>query len=268
MQKVWGATPFQQVLPVAIEPPIVPGECRSCATLTNHHDEECELVAIKDRIGLCAFCGDISHLYTDCPDRYLNRGPKRVLPRKEGLDCVTSPLTGRDPPASPPYYGVCSFCGSAGHGHELCPKLKEAIREQADQIARIQMARYEEARNRAQEPSSRTKEMVDSMQDKAGAAKEDHQDHTRQPIYTTGGGGGSSGLDEDDEGDPTNQDRDSSPEWGVMDFLSEEEGAGEDRLKIPTQKMMMGHPGVTVGDEGPGVTQDPGDQKDLGDLQG
>ena len=145
--------------------------------------------------------------------------------------------------------------------------MKEAVREQADQIARIQMARYEEARNRAQEPSSRTKEMVDSMQDKAGAAKEDHQKCTHQPIYTTGGGGGSSGPDGDDEGDPTDQDRDSSSEWGVMDFLSEGEGAEEDRPKIRTWKMMMGHLGVTGGDEGPGVTQDPGDQKDPGDPQ-
>ena len=167
--------PFNRYCPYAIEPPIVPGECRSCATLTNHHDGECELVAIKDRIGLCTFCGDISHLYADCPEQYLNRGPKRVLPSKEGLDRVISPSTGRDPPASPPYYGVCSFCGSARHGHELCPKLKEAVREQADQIAQIQMARYEEARNRTQEPSSRTKEMVDSVQNKAGAAKEDRQ---------------------------------------------------------------------------------------------
>ena len=54
--------PFNRYCPYAVEPPIVPGECRSCATLTNHHDEECELVAIKDRIGLCTFCGDISHL--------------------------------------------------------------------------------------------------------------------------------------------------------------------------------------------------------------
>ena len=60
--------PFNRYCLYAIEPPIVPGECRSCATLTNHHDEECELVAIKDRIGLCTFCGDISHLYPDCLD--------------------------------------------------------------------------------------------------------------------------------------------------------------------------------------------------------
>ena len=53
-----------------------------------------------------------------------------------------------------------------------------------------------------------------------------------------------------------------------MDFLSEGEGAEEDHPRIQTRKMMMGHLGVSVGDEGPGVTQDPGDQKDLGDPQG
>ena len=77
----------------------------------------------------------ISHLYADCSDQYPNRGPKRILPRKEGPDRIVSPSIRRDPPAPPPYYGVCSFCGSAGHGHELCPKLKEAMREQAEQIA-------------------------------------------------------------------------------------------------------------------------------------
>ena len=55
---------------------------------------------------------------------------------------------------------------------------------------------------------------------------------------------------------------------GVMDFLSEGEGAEEDHPRIRTWKMMMGHLGVSVGEEGPGVTQDPGDQKDLGDPQG
>ena len=218
--------PFNRYCLYAIEPPIVPGECRSCATLTNHHDEECELVAIKDRIGLCTFCGDISHLYADCPDRYPNRGPKRILPLKEGRDRIISPSTGRDPPAPPPYYGVCSFCGSPGHGHELCPKLKEAMREQAEQIARIQMARYEEVRNRAQEPSSRTKKMVNCIQDKAKAAKEDCQDRKHLPIYSTGGGGGSSGPDGDDEGDLTDQDRDSSSEQGGNGFPFRRRGGG------------------------------------------
>ena len=226
------------------------------------------MVAIKDRIGLCTFCVDISHLYADCPDRYPNRGPQRILPRKEGLNCIISPSTGRDPPAPPPYYGVCSFCGSAGHGHELCPKLKEVVREQAEQIARIQMARYEEVRNRAQEPSSRIKKMVNYVQDKAEVAKEDHHNRMHLPIYSTGSDGGGSGLGGDNEGDLTNQDRDSSSEQGVMDFLSEGEGVKEDRPRIRTRKMMMGHLGVSGGDEGPGVTQDPRDQKDLGDPQG
>ena len=64
--------PFNRYCPYAVEPPIIPGECRSCATLTNIHDDGCELVALKDRIGLCAFCGDISHLYAECPERYPN----------------------------------------------------------------------------------------------------------------------------------------------------------------------------------------------------
>ena len=172
------------------------------------------MVAIKDRIGLFTFCGDISHLYADCLDRYPNRGPKRILPHKEGQDRTISPSIGRDPLVPTPYYGVCSFCGSAGHGHELYPKLKEAMREQAEQVARIQMARYEEAKNRAPEPSNRTKKMINYIQDRAKIAKEDHQDRIRLPEYSAGGDGGGSGLDGDDEGDPTNQDRDSSSERG------------------------------------------------------
>ena len=208
--------PFNRYCPYAVKPPIVPGECRSCATLTNHHDEECELVAIKDRIGLCAFCGDISHLYAGCPDRYPNRGPKKVLPRKEGPGSAASLLTRKDSPEPLPYYGVCSFCGSVGHGHELCPELKRTVREQADQIARIQTARYEEVRNRAQEPNSRTKKLVRYIQDKARVAKEDRQDSRRLPVYCTGGGG--SGPDRDGDGDPTDQDRDSSSEPGGNGF--------------------------------------------------
>ena len=149
------------------------------------------------------------------------------MPRKEGPDRIVSPLTGRDPPEPPPYYGVCSFCGSAGHAHKLCLKLKEAVREQADQIARIQMARYEEARNPAQEPSSKTKKMVNYVQDKAEVAKEDHQDGTCLPIHSTGGGGGGSGPDGDDDRDPTNQDRDNSSEQGGTGFPFRRRGGGE-----------------------------------------
>ena len=92
------------------------------------------------------------------------------------------------------------------------------MREQAEQIVRIQMARYEEVRNRAQEPSSQTKKMINYIQDKAKIAKEDHQDRTHLPGYSTGGDGGGSGPDRDDEGDPTDQDRDSSSEQGGNGF--------------------------------------------------
>ena len=67
--------------------------------------------------------------------------------------------------------------------------------------------------------------MVNCVQDKAKAAKEDRQDCKRLPIYSkslpiysTGGGGGSSGPDGDDEGDLTDQDRDSSSEQGSNGF--------------------------------------------------
>ena len=129
------------------------------------------------------------------------------------------------------------------------------------------MARSEEAKNRAQEPSSQTKKMVNYVQDKTEVAKEGRQDRTHLPIYSTGGGGGGLGPDGDDDGDPTDQDRDSSLEPGVMDFLSKGEGVEEDHLRTWTQKMMKGYLGVTRDEEGPGVIQDPGDQKDLGDSQ-
>ena len=139
--------PFNRYCPHAIEPPIVPGECRSCATLTNVHDDGCETVAIKDRIGLCAFCGKISHLYAECPERYPNKAPKRVMERTTtARESTRAAAQDRTAPRPPEYYGVCSFCGSAGHGHEECPGLKEAIQEQAVQLAQLQIARYEAAR--------------------------------------------------------------------------------------------------------------------------
>ena len=102
--------PFNWYCPYASEPPIIPGECRSCATLTNVHDDECEMVAIKDRIGLCAFCGEISHLYAECPERYPNRAPKRVMERTPtARESARATAQDRTAPRPPVYYGVCSF---------------------------------------------------------------------------------------------------------------------------------------------------------------
>ena len=171
--------PFNRYCPYAVEPPIIPGECRSCATLTNVHDDECEMVAIKDRIGLCAFCGDISHPYAECPERYPNKGPKKVMGRATTVwesthvtdwdDNVPRPLV---------YYGVCSFCGSVGHGHEECPGLKEAVQEQAAQLAQLQIARYEATR------MAPLKE-----EDEQAPRAEGHQQGPQRTGMSTGGGG-------------------------------------------------------------------------------
>ena len=51
------------------DPPIVPGECRSCRTTTREHANDCQYVAIKDNIGLCTYCRSLNHRYMDCPQR-------------------------------------------------------------------------------------------------------------------------------------------------------------------------------------------------------
>ena len=52
------------------------------------------------------------------------RDLKKILPRNEGPGSAASHSTKRGSPEPPTYYGVCSFCGLVGHGHELCPELK------------------------------------------------------------------------------------------------------------------------------------------------
>ena len=105
-------------------------------------------MALKDHIGLCAFCGAISHKYAECPDQYPNRAPKKIMGRRD-----RSEETPRWAP--PPYYGVCSFCGSASHGHEECPGLKEAVREQAEQLAQARITKYKEARGPPSDSASK-----------------------------------------------------------------------------------------------------------------
>ena len=125
------------------------------------------------------------------------------------------------------------------------------------------MARYEEVRNRAQEPTSRTKKLVRNLKHKTGIAKEDQQDDRCLPAYRTGGGG--PGPDRDGDGDPTDQDRDSSSEPGGNGFPSGKRRGGGGPPEDPrTQKMRMGYLEVSGDDEVPGVIQDPRDWRDRG----
>ena len=61
--------PFNIYCPTIKFPPIVPGECRSCGTITKEHANDCQYVAIKDNIGLCMYCQAQDHRYAACPQR-------------------------------------------------------------------------------------------------------------------------------------------------------------------------------------------------------
>ena len=51
-----GSHPFNIYCPNVRDPPVIPGECRSCGTTTREHANDCQYVAIKDNIGLCTYC--------------------------------------------------------------------------------------------------------------------------------------------------------------------------------------------------------------------
>ena len=61
--------PFNIYCPNVRDPPVIPGECRSCGTITKEHANDCQYVAIKDNIGLCTYCRSLNHRYMDCPQR-------------------------------------------------------------------------------------------------------------------------------------------------------------------------------------------------------
>ena len=64
--------PFNIYCPNVRDPPIIPGECRSCGTTTREHANDCQYVAIKDNIGLCTYCRSLNHRYKDCPQRIVD----------------------------------------------------------------------------------------------------------------------------------------------------------------------------------------------------
>ena len=68
-----GSHPFNIYCPNVRDPPVIPGECRSCGATTREHANDCQYVAIKDNIGLCTYCQAQNHRYADCPQRALDR---------------------------------------------------------------------------------------------------------------------------------------------------------------------------------------------------
>ena len=68
-----GSHPFNIYCPNVRDPPVIPGECRSCGTTTREHANDCQYVAIKDNIGLCTYCQAQDHRYADCPQRALDQ---------------------------------------------------------------------------------------------------------------------------------------------------------------------------------------------------
>ena len=68
-----GSHPFNMYCPNVRDPPVIPGECRSCGTTTREHANGCQYVAIKDNIGLCTYCQAQDHRYADCPQWALDR---------------------------------------------------------------------------------------------------------------------------------------------------------------------------------------------------
>ena len=65
--------PFNVYCPFVTQPPVIPGECKSCGAVTNVHDEGCQYVEVKDEIGICSFCGQLDHTYAQCPERERSR---------------------------------------------------------------------------------------------------------------------------------------------------------------------------------------------------
>ena len=65
--------PFNIYCPNVRDPPVIPGECRSCGTTTREHANDCQYVAIKDNIGLCTYCRAQDHQYAACPQRMLDQ---------------------------------------------------------------------------------------------------------------------------------------------------------------------------------------------------
>ena len=56
-----GTHPFNIYCPTIKDPLVIPGEGRSCGTITKEHANDCQYVAIKNNIGLCTYCQGQDH---------------------------------------------------------------------------------------------------------------------------------------------------------------------------------------------------------------
>ena len=156
--------PFNVYCPFITQPPVIPGECKSCGAVTNLHDDDCQYVEVKDEIGICSFCGQLDHTYAQCPEREEQRkiaqkereknkinkekGKAKVkivsgiLTRQKERDEVTPSETSNPPLVNPLVDSACSFCGNNTHGHAKCPVLHQYIRQQADELAAARASGY------------------------------------------------------------------------------------------------------------------------------
>ena len=156
--------PFNVYCPFVTQPPVIPGECKSCGAVTNLHDDDCQYVEVKDEIGICSFCGQLDHTYAQCPEReeqreiaQKERGKNKInkekgkakvkivsgiLTRQKERDEVTPSETSNPPLVNPLVDLACSFCGNNTHGHAKCPVLHQYIRQQANELAAARASGY------------------------------------------------------------------------------------------------------------------------------
>ena len=74
--------PFNMYCTTVWDPPVIPGECRSCGTTTREHANDCQYVVIKDNIGLCTYCRAQDHRYATCPQRIADQEAAKIEKRK------------------------------------------------------------------------------------------------------------------------------------------------------------------------------------------
>ena len=156
--------PFNVYCPFVTQPPVIPGECKSCRAVTNVHDEDCQYVEIKDEIGICSFCGQLDHTYAQCPEREEQREIARkekdknkknkkkgrakvkivsgILTRQRDSDTAPPSETFDPPIINPTVNLACSFCGNNTHKYTGCPVLHQYIRQQADELAAARASGY------------------------------------------------------------------------------------------------------------------------------